>query len=190
MLTNLFKEFLDLSAIIRNNYPESLGNKKDNWKEVISLIDTNIPKLYEVVYGSVSGTKRDIREQEMMDFIPGYRLIHIDELFDEKKNLDNVMMDQKSIGYKIVIPLLANYSSDFICYTRMDNGQEKVASLVHDDCQLILMHDSVEKFLETICEFYKEKVYYLDDEGYLDYDFIKEGEVGAKINKGVSYWVE
>lgn len=86
--------------------------------------------------------------------------------------------------------MLANYSSDFICYIRTDNGQEKVASLIHDDCQLVLMYDSVEKFLETICEFYKENVYHLDDDEYLDYDFVKEGEVGAKNNAGISYWIE
>ena len=190
MLTNLYKEFLDLSARLRNNYPVSLGNKKENWQDIVSLIDLNIPKLYQVIYSNVSGTKRDIREQELMDFIPGYRLIHIDELLDEKKNLDNIMVDYKSTDYEIIIPLLANYSSDFICYIKTANGEEKVVSLVHDDCELVLMHDSVEKFLETICEFYKENVYYLDDNGYLDYDFIKEGEIGVKINEGISYWVE
>lgn len=190
MLTNLFKEFLHLSAQLRGNYPASLGNKKENWQYIVSLLDLNIPKLYQVIYGNVSGTKRDIREQEMMDFIPGYRLIHIDELLDEKKNLDSIMVNYKNKGYEIIIPLLANYSSDFICYVRTINGEEKVVSLFHNDCELILIHNSVEKFLETICEFYTENIYYLDEDGYLDYDFVREGEIGAKINEDISYWLE
>lgn len=59
------------------------------------------------------------------------------------------------------------------------------------DCgELIVMYSSPEKFLETICEFYKQGVYFLDSDGYLDYDMSKEGVVGSEINSGIKYWVE
>ena len=70
----------------------------------------------------------------------------------------------------------------------MIDGTENVASITHDDPKLTLMHVNSEKFLETLCEFYKSNVYYLDSDGYLDYDFEKEGEIGAKINKNIDYW--
>ncbi|MBC2582896.1 SMI1/KNR4 family protein [Clostridium sp. DJ247] len=190
MLMNLFKDYLAFSAQLRPSYPASLAEKKDNWKYIVSMVDSNIPRLYQVIYDNVSGTRRDIKNQKLMDFIPGYRLIHIDELLDEKKSLDKMIASSNGIDNEIIIPLLANYSSDFICYLRTVNGDEIIVNLFHDDCEVVLMHKSVEKFLETICEFYKENVYYLDDDGYLDYDIIKEGEIGAKLNNGVSYWLE
>jgi hypothetical protein len=52
------------------------------------------------------------------------------------------------------------------------------------------MYTSAHKFLETICEFYKNDVYFLDEDGYLDYDDEKESEVAIKINEDVDYWKE
>ena len=62
--------------------------------------------------------------------------------------------------------------------------------LMNDIGELIVMHNSLEKFLETICEFYKQGVYFLDSDGYLDYDMNREGIIGSAINPGVKYWTE
>lgn len=52
------------------------------------------------------------------------------------------------------------------------------------------MHNSVELFLETIIAFYHKDVFYLDEDGYLDYDFEKEGLIGAAYNPDIEYWME
>lgn len=187
MLSDLFDEFMFLSKKLREEYPKSLGEKVDNWEEILQLLDNDIPMLYQVIYSKVSGTHRDIKQQELMDFIPGYRLIHINELNHEVVTLKSIYKDYDA-KVKKVTPLLTNYSSDFICHCKMIDGTENVASITHDDPKLTLMHVSSEKFLETLCEFYKSNVYYLDSDGYLDYDFEKEGEIGAKINKNIDYW--
>ena len=88
MLSDLFKQFMFLSMSLRENYPKSLGKKADNWEEILHLLDNNIPMLYQVLYSQVSGTFRDINQQELMDFIPGYRLIHINELINENARLN------------------------------------------------------------------------------------------------------
>ena len=48
----------------------------------------------------------------------------------------------------------------------------------------------IKKFFETICAFYQFNVYFLDTDGYLDYDLELEGTIGAEINLGIPYWLE
>ena len=44
--------------------------------------------------------------------------------------------------------------------------------------------------LRTIIACYKEKIYFLDDDGYLDMDFDEEQLIGQKYNPGIDYWFE
>lgn len=38
--------------------------------------------------------------------------------------------------------------------------------------------------------FYLSGVFHLDEEGFLDYDFEREGIIGAEYNPGIGYWSE
>lgn len=190
MLENLFLESLELAARLRNQYPKSLGNKTSNWEEMIQELGQPIPKLFRAIYSNVSGTKRDIAEQDLMDFCPGYRLIHISELVTECTNLRNVLIDEEANDYEIVLPILGNYSSDYLCYCKNRTGEELICSLTNDFGELTAMHDSPEKFLVTVCECYKQGVYFLDSDGYLDYDMEKQLAVGSLVNQGIPYWNE
>ena len=49
---------------------------------------------------------------------------------------------------------------------------------------------SINGSFETIIAFYTENVFYLDDDGFLDYDFEKEGVIGAIHNPDIEYWLE
>ena len=189
MLNKLFKEFLTLSSQLRPEYLVSLGKETNNWMKELSHIDNDTPELYKAIYGTVSGTKRSIKEQSLMDFIPGYRLIHIQELLQEKEKIENILGTDSLEGEK-VFPILTNYSSDYVCNYRDQWGTEKICSLFHDDGTLIVMNNSPKRFLETICEFYKKKVYFLDQDGYLDYDMEKEAYLGSIFNPGVEYWLD
>ncbi|TVY02061.1 SMI1/KNR4 family protein [Cohnella terricola] len=185
MLRDLFNEFIELSNELRPDYRASLGTATGNWTDVLQLSYT--PNFYEVIFSTVQGTKRDVCDQRLMDFIPGYRLIHIDEFVSEKQNLDNILNVQTDVAF--VLPILANYSSDFICYVEMLNGEGCICTLLHDEGELEVVYNTPEKFLETINEFYKQQAYFLDDEGYLTYDLELEGNIGAKNNPNVNYWV-
>jgi len=190
MVENLFKESLRLAGLFRPQYPQSLGSNMSNWEDVFKKLNKPIPKLFRAIYSNVSGTERDIKEQEVMDFTPGYRLIHISELIQENDNLKNILTDEKYSDNEIVIPVLANYSSDYICYYKNSAGEEFICSLRNDSGELIVMHNSPEKFLETSCEFYKQGVYFLDSDGYLDYDMEKQRMIGSSINHSTTYWNE
>ncbi len=190
MLEDIFKKSLNLSSKLRPEYPQSLGLKYGKWEDIFKNLNFPIPELFAAIYNNVSGTKRSVEEQQLMDFVPGYRLIHISELIGEKDTLDSILENQQLAANEIVFPLLVNYSSDFICYCMNNNGEEKICILMNDSGELILMYNSPCKFLETICEFYTQGVYFLDSERYLDYDIDKESIIGARMNPGINYWME
>ncbi len=52
------------------------------------------------------------------------------------------------------------------------------------------MHGSVELFLKTIIAFYLEDVFYLDKDGLFDYDFDREGMIGAEYHPDIDYWTD
>ena len=52
-----------------------------------------------------------------------------------------------------------------------------------------IVHNYISSFWKTIIAFYDENVYCLDEDGYLSYDFYKEGEIGRKYNFGIDYWI-
>lgn len=191
MLDKLFTEFLDLSEKMRNGYIDSLGNASPTWEEAFTPITDDIPKVIHTIYSKVSGTYRDVENQIYMDFIPGYRLIHIEELKSEYASLLETLEldDVCEAGIKCIIPLLADYSSGYICYARTRRDEEIIYNYFPDD-GFQRMCLSAEDFFKTIIAFYENDVYYSDDDGFLDYDFEKEGIVGAKCNPNINYWTE
>ena len=175
-----FEKILLLSEKLRKGYKGSLEevdvNYKSKWLEHFEIM----PLFFEEIYSVCDGTKYDIQSQEFFDFLPGYRLMQIDEILDtyEKKFKD---YDEDGI----IIPFLADYSGSYYMYAVIE-GQESILLLV--DGVLELIYSSTEKFWETIEAFYNENVYFLDEDGYLSYDYEKEGEIGRKYNSGIGYW--
>ncbi|CQR52751.1 hypothetical protein [Paenibacillus riograndensis] len=189
-LIRLFQEYLELSARLRPDYTASLGSGQGEGQPAVSDIVPDAPQLLQAIYSQVSGTSSDEEEPSLIEFIPGYRLIHIQEYAQEVKVLESILEEKGYSGGGTVLPVLTNYGSDFICYYQSEDGTERICDLLHDYGDLVVMYDSPEKFLETLCEFYKQEVYFLDEEGYLDCDLVLEGEVGAALNPSANYWSE
>lgn len=53
--------------------------------------------------------------------------------------------------------------------------------------EMEIIYNDISLFWKTIIEFYNENIYYLDEDGYLFYDFNKGGEVGRRYNVEISY---
>ncbi len=185
MVHNMFVDFIKLSAKLRSDYPDSLGSSFSGWENVVKTLTPSIPIIYKAIYSKVSGTMRNIENQTLMDFIPGYRLIHIQDLEKENTNLKAVLQYYEGFEKITLLPILANYSSDFICFGRDERGMEKIYSVHHDD-EPYMLYESPENFLKTICEFYRQNVYFLDQDGYLDCDFDKLQIVSTKINLDIT----
>ena len=120
-----------------------------------------------------------------MDFIPGYLLIHILE-YEKSYNQLRSMLNNRNIK-RTFYPVLRNYSSDFIV---LDADSQEIYQIFHDDDEVYLIHKNSMNFLKTINAFYSEKVYFVDGDGYLDYDSALEYEIGAINNPGIEYWEE
>lgn len=191
MLDNLLMEYLSLSEKTRNGYRDSLGIADTKWNEILSKVMPMVPDVFRAIYGNVSGTHRSIENQKYMDFIPGYRLIHIEELDEECCALSHMLSsdDIRESEIGMIIPLLADYSSCYICYASIRSNDEVIIHYSPNE-GLQIMHASAEMFFRTIIAFYRNGVFYLDSDGFLDYDFEKEGIIGAEYNPDIEYWTE
>lgn len=187
---DLFNEFLALCDQSRPGYRESLGRglprlEVEHRLKTIFKSAVDIPELVLEIYCQVDGTLRNVADQKLMDFIPGYRLIHLNELEEEFQKLIAIVGSSQVHNF----PLLANHSSDSVCIeSRSGNNENSISSFLHDDPQFELMHLNAEDFLKTVIAFYRENVYFLDPDGFLDYDLDKQGLVGERLNNGISYW--
>jgi hypothetical protein len=170
---------LALSEALRPGYTASLG---------LGRRITSPSPLLRIIYETVNGTPRTIEDQKFMDFIPGFFLIHADERAKAESVIaDHAGCDELCRAYSYVLPLLSNYSSDYLCVAGNANG-DSILSIDHEELEVSVRHASSCQFLETIIQFYQRQVYFLDGNGCLDYDFDRAQEVGAELNPGVEYW--
>lgn len=171
-----FKEFLEKSEAMRNGYTSSLAPADKNFREKLKKHFSEIPALFEEIYSSCNGTVREIEEQEFFDFLPGYRLMQIDEITELGEAFSCPDFDT-------IIPFLADYSGSYYAYA---DGQIVLIT----DGDIDVLHASADDFRKTIIAFYDEGAYFLDEDGYLDYDLDKESEIAEKYNPEISYWRE
>lgn len=191
MIDELVLRYLSLSDKLRNGYKNSLGIASHTWNETLSRIIPVVPEAFRAIYGKIAGTYRNIGNQKYMDFVPGYRLIHIEELENEYHTLLHMLVldDISEAEIRAIMPLLADGSSCYICYVETKNNEEAIFHYSpHEGLQM--MHTSIELFFKTIIAFYQKGVFYLDQDGFLDYDFEQEGLIGAEYNPGIDYWTE
>lgn len=182
-MEDLFKKYLEKSEHLRPGYIQSLGVANGKWREKDFGGFVHLPELLSVIYSRVEGTPYEIKNQELMDFIPGYLLISSSEY---KKNYDD-FSNLVSTSFKgNLFPILRNYSSDFIA-VELESG--KVYQFFHDD-DLYIIHENSTAFLETLNLYYDEKVFMLDEDGYLDFDIDKQYEVAAEHNPSIDFWKE
>ncbi|WP_316842616.1 hypothetical protein [Pedobacter gandavensis] len=182
IIKNLFSQYIDLSNVFRYEYKSSLGEASND------LLPNTFSSGLRAIYSIVKGTKYEIEDQSLMDFLPGYLLIHIDEYPHFIKKLNAILSDENKGKY---FPLLVNYSSDFYALKENDRKERLEVYLVnHDELEPIKIYNSLEIFFDTLIECYKEKAYFIDEDGYLDVDFEKAELIGQKLNPENEYWLE
>jgi len=185
----LLERVLELSESLRPGYLKSVGSGV-SLEEIELRFDSIFPTFEDKplalfdIYFYVTGTKCDISDQKYMDFIPGYRLIHFDEIEVEYRKYCALGLQGENL-----FPFLTNYSSDYICVSRIQ-GESCIYSILHDDPTPILMHKTLDRFLETIIKFYERDVYFVDNDGFLDFNFEDQGILGAELNPELPYWFE
>lgn len=173
--------FIEKSEKMRNGFKKSLEKPKSDfgikWMEHFDVLPTLFKEIYEVC----DGTSPSIEEQVLWDFLPGYRLMQEDEIITSYEH------EFAGTEFDMCIPFMTDCSGNYYTYAVSDNAECII--LIAEGCAEII-HVSVEHFWDTVIAFYDEGVYYLDEDGYLSYDFEKEGLVGRKYNPGIVYWGE
>ena len=184
-IRNLVEEFFDVSENVRPGLTSQLG-KGDvaSLEKAVDPFFNSIPESLKKVFGLYSGVG-SVKNQRFFDLIPGYRLLGITELMDGIREASN------NFENFVAVPIFKNMSSDYVVFCFDRRGQEKgVYRCWHDDDEPSMISKSIEDYFVTLISFYREGVFYLDSDGYLDYDFDKEGVVGARLNPGCEYWSE
>lgn len=191
MIDKYLTKYLLLSEKVRNGYIQSLGVAHSDWKEKMSFLSDKIPEMIIAFYSQVEGTYEIIEKNEYLDFIPMYRLIHIDELEKEYCTLINMLkeegIEKKKLGIEVIVPFLADVSNAYICYARTFDQKEQIVFYYPTE-GLHIMHDNIEAFFQTHIACLESGAYYLDEDGYLEFDIKKEHEIGKRYNLNVDYW--
>ena len=143
--------------------------------------DASVPSVLSNMYRIVTGTPASIDDQSVMDIIPGLRFIHYAELKNEIRLFSDMYTNLVSH-----VPFLADYSS---CYVTVDTSDGAVYR-VAPEYGTSKVAQSLDSFWETVLACYQNKAFFLDDEGYLDFDFEAEGQVGLRLNPNCAYWME
>lgn len=184
-MENEFKDFIKLSDHLRNGFEDSLLPAGTDWNSILEKTLGDVLVLLKIIYSKCAGTLYEIENQNLMDFVPGYLLIHISEY---KKNFDELkaILNSKGIHDKFA-PVLRNYSSDFY---EIEINTGAIYLIFHYDEGIDLIHHSSYDFINTLRKNYEENVYFLDEDGFIDYDADLEYEVARKYNEGIDFWEE
>lgn len=178
--------FLNKSEQMRKGYLNSLEGVDVKFKEKWLKHFDFLPAFFEEIYSVCNGTKAEIAEQIYFDFLPGFRFMQVDEAIELHKVTKSQQKEYVSdLEYENIIPFLADDSGCYYAYAR-ENHNECIVFMSEEGIEML--HSDVNMFWKTIIAFYEEGVYFLDEDGFLTYDFEKEGEVGRKYNMGIVYW--
>lgn len=167
-------EVIKIASTTRSGLPDSIGFGEP-------VMTDDMPESLESVYSVVSGTKGNIKDRTLMDLIPGYRLININELKNETKSFHDLYKHLDNFT-----PFMADFSSAYVVINEKDGSIYRVSP----DYEETKVACNLDKFWETVYKCYESNAYYLDSDGYLDYDFDKEGQIGLSINPECEYWNE
>lgn len=165
---------------------QSIIDQRPEFKDAVGLLSRDhlamdVPKSLAAIYRFVNGTEQETEYQAAVDLVPGFRLIHRSELAAEIELFHNAYS-----GIDTFVPFMAD---DACNYVALDDETGSVVR-VAQEYGLSKVADSLDDFWATVLACYQEQAYFLDDEGFLDYDFEVEGEIGLRLNPDCSYWSE
>lgn len=181
-IQQLFDRFLVLSENKRKGYTESLGLPEPNATQQLEFVaGSPLPPLLTYIYNKVAGTPRQCKRENFIDFIPGFRLIHVNDWPAAYEAL-------KKVHGADWLPLLRDDENGYYAINRTT---DEVAITFLDEFAFIdAVSLNATNFLQMLVANYERKVYSVDRFGLLDYDERREGEVAREINPDVDYWME
>jgi hypothetical protein len=180
-MTSLLHEVIELASRSRTGLADAIGLRRPDGSRAISHARVSVPGSLQDIYAVAEGTRRDIADQSLMDIVPGYRLVHYDELDLTRRQFHSVWPELKDY-----VPFLADYSG---CHYLLGTADGIVGHLDREE-GFAKVSSSLEAFWKTVRQCYVDGVYFLDADGYLDSDYEKEGALGTRLNPGCEWWTD
>jgi hypothetical protein len=178
-MTTLLREVIELASRSRSGLADAIGLRRPGGSGEAGREDVRVPGGLQSIYAVAEGTRRDIPDQSLMDIVPGYRLVHQDELEEMRRSFHAAWPDLEA-----QVPFLADYGG---CYYLLGTADGTVGHLDREG-GFTRVASSLEAFWNTVRQCYAGGIYFLDADGYLDYDGEKEGALGARLNPGCEWW--
>jgi hypothetical protein len=137
-----------------------------------------VPDQLRATFGTCAGTLRST-VQKLMDLVPGYRLIRRTELAAAREAYLRAWPE-----YPGHVPFLADFSG---AYYVVDLTNSRVLIVSPEEKPKAVATD-VEKFWATVARCYRERAYFTDEDGFLDYDSDRVAAIGAEMNPSCDFW--
>jgi hypothetical protein len=176
---NLFNELLSLISATGDMDIGAFGRGFSR-KDIETMIKIHpIPESLITIYSRVRG----VSQRDDGFFILGWKLLAIDEINEEIDMLTQYSPDDYQLD---MIPFLINGCGDNLSVRTLKDDQS-VWHLMHD-ADGCMVHRSIDDFLLTAIECYKQGVYYFDEEeGMWTIDYALFIEIGEKLNPEVDF---
>lgn len=156
------------------------GIDRNEIEKKVNSLDLVLPSEFYTFFSLIDGIneKEKVKLGEI-DFFPGYYLMSLNECISNYNLFKNDERWKKSW-----FPIFANGGGDFYCIVCPNTPAEKapIVDYLLEEDDHIIVHSSLYNMLKTILDCYNEKVYYIDQEGYLEVDYDKELEIQIRNN--------
>ena len=174
-----FSDLIKTADLLRPGYAASIG-----YDETGSLSANDLPPHLANTFRYVKGTPHEITDQQLMDLVPGHRVMLATEIPETRNKLLEFYGDDDFFPVVDRMPFMTNYSSDYYLVADDDTG---VFWLGHSS-GVSRVSPNLETFFETILECYRTGAYNIGGDGLLDINDDLELVVGLAKNPSCEFW--
>jgi len=149
-------------------------------------LDIKLPNELVELYKWRNGTSKDggyvLGD---VDFFPGF---HFLPLVDSVAYYKTFIKDER--WDKSWFPVFANGGGDFYVIKCSEDYREhsEIVGFMRDFDEQEVEYLTLEKMLQTLCECYKQSVFYLSNDRYIESKIEEEAEISGKINPNLDRW--
>jgi len=201
-LTDHFTEIVALQKQMGYTFPTllrpaaTLSEISAIEKRIEVSFNPELMELYRFADGTIVHPELPLGK---IGLIPIYRLMSLSDAADcywmYKNHLGFDLFEEWENGYKPgekLFPILADSGGDYY-WVDLNDGTENYSKIYWTNTYPSspgYTFLSLSSMFRTICEAYKDRIFFLDAEGYLDEDYDRWYELARANNPGLTFWIQ